>query len=198
MRIINLSKYMSTLVELEKDLKLITDKNSVHSYLPLYDELLGKKKYTARNVLEVGVNFAGSIELWDKYFPNAMIYGLDILPYKSLPELVKNQNKIRLIECDAYCPFMFSALFRGKTFDILLDDGPHTLVSQIKFLTMYSLLMAPNGILIIEDVANIDYFEILKENTPEHLQPYIKTFDLRKNKNRYDDLVFVLDKSNSV
>ncbi len=32
-----------------------TDKNTVHSYLPLYQQLLVTKKYTAKNVLEVGI-----------------------------------------------------------------------------------------------------------------------------------------------
>ena len=184
-----------SLVDLEKDLKLLTDKNTVHSYLPLYDEILCRKKFNCRNMLEVGICFGGSIELWDKYFPNGTITALDILPEKALPDLLKNQNKIRMISGDAYSPFLFSSLFRGKKFDVILDDGPHTLESQIKFLTMYSMLLEEDGILIIEDVRDINYFEILKENTPPNLKPYIKTFDLRKNKNRYDDLVFVIDKS---
>ena len=187
-----------SLVDLEKSLSLITDKNTIHSYLPLYDELLCRKKFTCRNMLEVGVCFGGSVELWDKYFPNGTITALDILEERKLPDLLKNQNKIRMISGDAYSPFLFTALFRGKKFDILLDDGPHTLESQIKFLNMYSLLLEDDGILIIEDVGDINYFEILKENTPPTLQPYIKTFDLRKNKNRYDDLVFCIDKTNSV
>lgn len=184
-----------SLVDLEKDLKLITDKNTVHTYLPLYDELLGKKKYTARNVLELGIGFGGSVELFDKYFSNATITALDILEEKALPDLLKNQNKIRMISGDAYSPFLFTSLFRGKKFDVIIDDGPHTLESQIKFLTMYSMLLENDGILIIEDIADINYLEILKENTHPDLKPYIKTFDLRKNKNRYDNIVFCLDKS---
>jgi len=33
----------------------ITDKNSTHSYLPLYQKLLTSKKETAKNVLEIGI-----------------------------------------------------------------------------------------------------------------------------------------------
>lgn len=187
-----------SLVDIEKSLSLITDKNIIHSYLPLYDELLCRKKFTCRNFLEIGVCYGGSVELFDKYFPNGTITALDILEEKALPDLLKNQNKIRLISGDAYSPFFFSALFRGKKFDVVLDDGPHTLESQIKFLTMYSMLLEDDGILIIEDVGDINYLEILKENTPPNLQPFIKTYDLRKNKGRFDDIVFVIDKSNSV
>ena len=32
-----------------------TDKNTVHSYLDLYEALLSPKKDTARNILEVGI-----------------------------------------------------------------------------------------------------------------------------------------------
>jgi hypothetical protein len=32
-----------------------TDKNTVHSYLPLYEKLLSSKKYTAKNILEIGI-----------------------------------------------------------------------------------------------------------------------------------------------
>ena len=62
-----------------------TDKNTTHSYLPLYNQLLLKKKDIAKNILEIGIGDfgeknGGSIKLWKDYFTNATIYGLDILP----------------------------------------------------------------------------------------------------------------------
>jgi hypothetical protein len=184
-----------SLVELEKELKLITDKNTVHSYLPVYDELLCRKRFTCRNMLEVGICYGGSIELWDKYFSNATVYAMDILPESRLPELLKGENKIRMISGDAYCPAFTRKIFGKKKFDFIIDDGPHTLHSQLNFLMMYSQWLEEDGILIIEDIQDIHYLEILKENTPDDLKPYIKTFDLRKNKGRYDDIVFCIDKS---
>ena len=56
----------------------ITDKNTVHSYLPLYQTLLASKKETALNVLEVGIYRGGSIKLWGDFFTNAIVYGLDV------------------------------------------------------------------------------------------------------------------------
>ena len=56
-----------------------TDKNTLHSYLPLYQKLFEKKKYTAKNVLEIGIFFGGSIKLWSEYFTSSVIYGLDIM-----------------------------------------------------------------------------------------------------------------------
>ena len=56
----------------------LTDKNTNHSYLNLYEQLLCNKKYTAKNILEIGICTGGSIKLWKDYFVNAEnVYGLD-------------------------------------------------------------------------------------------------------------------------
>ena len=68
------------------------------------------------------------------------------------------------------------------------------MASQEKFIELYSPLLSDNGILIIEDVQDINWLEHLKNKTPQHLKQYIKTYDLRKNKDRYDDIVFTIDK----
>ena len=77
----------------------------------------------------------------------------------------------------------------------MLDDGPHTLESMKKFITLYSQLMTDDGILIIEDVQSFDWLYILKNEVPQHLKKFIKIYDLRTIKNRYDDIVFTIDKS---
>ena len=56
--------------------------------------------------------------------------------------------------------------------------------------------MADEGILIIEDVQKWDWIEILKNEVPENLKQFIKIYDLRSNKKRYDDIVFTIDKFN--
>jgi cephalosporin hydroxylase len=174
----------------------ITDKNTVHSYLPLYQNLLIGKKETTKNVLEVGVYHGGSIKLWSDFFTNATIYGLDI----NVQELdfIKNKENIILFEStDAYNEdVMTNLLNKNIKFDFLLDDGPHTLESMKKFIKLYLPLMTEDGILMIEDVQFIEWLDVLKNEVPEHLKPFIKTYDLRSNKNRYDDIVFTIDKSN--
>ena len=79
-------------------------------------------------------------------------------------------------------------------FDYMLDDGPHTLESMEDFIKLYTPLMSKNGILIIEDIQDIDWIDQLKNITPENLKQYIKVYDLRKNKGRYDDIVFTIDR----
>ena len=172
----------------------VTDKNTVHSYLPLYDTLLEPIKHTDSNILEVGVHKGGSIKLWYDYFTRATIYGCDIENLITIPELtIDNRVVLNLYE-NAYTPEYVQKYFNDKVFNLLIDDGPHTLSSQELFIELYSPLLSENGILIIEDVQDITWLEILKNKTPQHLKQYIKTYDLRENKGRYDDIVFTIDK----
>jgi cephalosporin hydroxylase len=176
-----------------------TDKNTVHSYLPLYQKLLISKKETAKNVLEVGINQGGSIKLWHDFFTNANVYGIDIMNIKDVWEGIQNNKKIILhTSSDAYNNDFFINHFLHKNIkcDFMLDDGPHTLQSMQQFIKLYSQIITDDGILIIEDVQSWDWIDILKNEVPENLKQFIKVYDLRQNKNRYDDIVFTIDKSN--
>jgi len=181
----------------------LTDKNTTHSYLPLYEQLLSSKKESAKNVLEVGIGDfgeknGGSIKLWRDYFTSATIYGLDIIPYdRIIEELINDSRVILYTNTDAYNENFFKNHFLSKNikFDFMLDDGPHTIESMIQFIKLYSQVMTDDGILIIEDVQDISWLEILANEVPENLKKYIKAYDLRNIKNRYDDIVFTIDKS---
>ncbi len=181
-----------------------TDKNTVHSYLPLYQKLLESKKETAKNILEVGIGDfgkknGGSIKLWHDYFTNATIYGLDILPIERvMDELLNNHRVVLYTSTDAYNNDFFTTHLLNKNIkcDVMIDDGPHTLESMIQFIKLYSQIMADDGILIIEDVQSWGWIDTLKNEVPEHLRQFIKVYDLRSKLNRYDDIVFTIDKSN--
>jgi hypothetical protein len=175
-----------------------TDKNTAHSYLPLYQQLLFGKKETAKNILEIGIYNGGSIKLWNDFFINATIYGLDIMNIDNVWDGIKNKDKIILYtSTDAYNADFFITNFVDKNikFDFILDDGPHSLDSMIQFIKLYSQVMSDDGILIIEDVQSWDWINILINECPEHLKQFIKVYDLRQIKNRYDDIVFTIDKS---
>ena len=182
-----------------------TDKNTTHSYLQLYQKLLISKKETAKNVLEVGIGDfgeknGGSIKLWRDFFTNATIYALDILPIdRVMDELLNDDRVILYTSSNAYDNEFFTTHFLNKNIkcDFMLDDGPHTLESMKQFIKLYSQIMTDDGILIIEDVQSLDWIYTLKNEVPENLKKFIKVYDLRKKKNRYDDIVFTIDKSNN-
>ena len=177
-----------------------TDKNTTHSYIQTYQELFNKRKEFAKNVLEIGICYGGSIKLWHDYFTDANIYGLDIMHIDQVWHEIRDTDRIILYtSTDAYNYDFFKTSFLDKniSFDILIDDGPHTLESMIKFINLYTQVMSDDGILIIEDVQDWGWIDILKQITPEHLKQYIKVYDLRPIKNRYDDIIFVIDKTST-
>lgn len=183
-----------------------TDKNTVHSYLDLYQQWFEGKKDTAKNVLEVGIAYeGGSIRLWYDYFKNATVYGIDVIPLHNMWHNIINvkdpyneNHKIELHNsCDAYNESWFNETFlnKGIKCDILIDDGPHTLESMVRFIQLYSQIMTDDGMLIIEDVQDINWIETLKQVVPDHLKRYIEVYDRRHIKGRYDDIMFVIDRS---
>ena len=181
----------------------LTDKNTTHSYLDLYQELLYSKKETAKNVLEVGIGDfkyknGGSIKLWRDFFTNATVYGLDVLSIDRVIDELKNDLRVVLyMSTNAYDENIFKNIFLNKNikFDFMLDDGPHSLESMKQFIKLYSQIMTDDGILIIEDIQSFDWIPILINEVPENLKQFVKVYDLRPNKNRYDDIVFTINKS---
>ena len=176
----------------------LTDKNTRHSYLELYETLLCNKKETAKNVLEVGIHKGGSIKLWKDYFTQATVRGIELYGDEFFIDEVRSTNRIVLYtHTNAYDEGFFASEFvnKGVKFDFMLDDGPHTLESQMRFIALYSQVMADDGILMVEDVQDWSWIDHLKSQVPENLKQYIQVYDLRANKDRYDDIVFVINKS---
>jgi hypothetical protein len=182
----------------------LTDKQRSHNYLELYENLLHKKKQSAQNVLEVGIGDfneknGGSIKLWRDYFTNATIYGLDILDKNRVLDELLHDDRVKLYtSVDAYDSEFFknNILDKNIKFDFLLDDGPHTLDSIVKFVKLYSQVMSDDGILIIEDIQKMEYTDILMKEVSEELKKYTKIYDIRHISHCPDNIVFVIDKSN--
>jgi GR25 family glycosyltransferase involved in LPS biosynthesis len=179
-----------------------TDKNTTHSYFDTYNELFQPIRRNAKNILEIGNGIfsaknGGSILLWNLFFKNALIHLVDIISENRVYDVILKNKDIRTyLNTNAY-DLNFVKIFKNSNtqFDLIIDDGPHTLETQCKCIELYSELLSDNGILIIEDVQDIKWIEKIKEITPPHLHKFIHVYDLRKNKNRYDDILFVINKN---
>lgn len=184
------------LSELSK--KVQTDKGSCHSYLDVYQELFEKKQETARHVLEIGIHRGDSIKLWKDFFTNATIYGLQSDERDDiLPEVRNNEKIILYFSIDAYDIKFFTEniLNNDVKFDIVIDDGSHRLTDMITCINLYSKVLADDGILIVEDVQEWEWISHLEKAVPDNLKQFIKVYDLRSNKGRYDDILFVINKN---
>jgi predicted O-methyltransferase YrrM len=155
------SKPNPTLIQILNDLNLNlsknprgTDKGDYKSYISNFYEtefsILRKNKI---RLLEIGVRSGASLALWANYFENIEIVGLDIseigTPIGPVKEYI-DYTSIQFYCKDAYSQEVADT-FNGK-FQILIDDGPHSLTSQIRFLELYLNKLDDNGILIIEDI----------------------------------------------
>jgi hypothetical protein len=170
-----------------------TDKNTDHSYLDTYQSLFEPIQHNINNILEIGTHVGGSIKMWNDFFVNSTIYATDILPCLSAKEYLKNSPRVNLLlEKNAYSADFIESI-SDKKFNVILDDGSHRLEDVIYLVENYPKLLDPNGgMLVIEDIQDINWVEILGDKTPENLRQYIKIYDLRHNKNRYDDIIFTI------
>ena len=141
-----------------------SDKEYLHKYISnFYDLKIAHRKLDKINILEIGVQYGHSIKLWENYFKNATIYGLDI--ENKIEHIYP--DRVNIIFIDAYSEDALN-YFKNLSikFDIIIDDGPHCFDSQNFFCKNYPNLLNKDGIIIVEDVviANIDK---LIQNSPE-------------------------------
>ena len=175
-----------------------TDKLSAHSYIPVYERLFQQRKSKTFNVLEIGIGGGGSLQLWNDYFENANIYGID-LNYTNA--YLDQFQRIHQINDDAYTSQCIQTNFISKNieFDIIIDDGPHNKISQMMAMQMYFPLLAKDGVIVIEDVQDyLDpgvWIKDIVESLPKTYQKFAEVIDLRHLKKLPDDLLIVVDKS---
>lgn len=105
-------------------------------------------------MLEIGVNTGGSIRLWRDLFPQAKIYAGDIRPYNAIAG-------VHCIVGDMYDKHTAS-IFASGSFDLIIDNGPHTLESFIRLLAIYYKKLTLGGYLIIEDVLYREWVDIIE------------------------------------
>lgn len=170
---------------------LPTDKyigwGTLHSYIEnFYSHILPPRKLTTKNLLEIGVAGGGSIALWLRYFPNAVIHAID--KDEGMGRKFSNVNRVRFATHDAYSDLIYDKIPNGF-FDIIIDDGPHTVESQCIFIKEYSKKLAPGGLIIVEDIASEEALEAIGLNVPEHLQDKICVYDGTVTDNRYDSRI---------
>ncbi len=180
----------------------LTDKNTLHSYVNVYEDMFDSLRYTAKNILEIGMGLGGSIMVWRNYFINAHIYGIDTCNLADIhSQSIKNDYHITLFpNTNGYNDQFIRDNFTNKNikFDMVLDDASHTLEDIIYFIIKYLPLLSDNGIMVIESIKKMEWIEILKLIVPDEFKKNIQIYDLRHIKNRYDDVLFVVNKNSFI
>ncbi len=166
----------------------LSDKNTWHTYLDVYEKLFEPIKHTATHIFEIGISRGGSIKMWHKYFQNAEIHASDITLHNVVVDL--SDSRFKIYETNAYSE-SFVNTFKVETFDVIIDDGPHTLDSMIHFSQLYPKLLKLHGLLVIEDIQSIDWIPEIVKHLPTHMIPNVEVFDMRHINGRYDNIMIV-------
>lgn len=119
-------------------------------YFEIYDRHFSKFRNKPLSLLEFGVLHGGSLQMWKHYFgPQAKIYGVDIDP--RCTELAEENIAILLGDQESRDSLRNIKNSMPK-FDIIIDDGGHTMLQQkITFEEMYEHLK-DGGIYLCEDL----------------------------------------------
>lgn len=132
-------------------LKYNTDKSSLfHDYTNVYEWNFSKYRNDPITFMEIGVLNGSSIKMWNEYFPNAKIIGIDVdLDCKKF-----ETNNVHIeIGNQTDLNFLDSLVNKYKTFDIILDDGGHTWKQQKTTFTHLFPHVNNGGYYIIEDLS---------------------------------------------
>ncbi len=125
-----------------------TDKVT-HGFCDFYDEQLADRRQQVRKLLEIGVFRGASVQMWRDYFPNAAIHGLDLATPNIPPP-----ERVQLHVGDQVSRQSLNRLLQtiGSDFDLIIDDGGHTMAQQQVSLAMLFPHVRPGGIYILEDL----------------------------------------------
>jgi cephalosporin hydroxylase len=169
--------------------RYISDKFSVaHDYVPeVYDKYFLDIKETAKTILEVGIKSGSSLILWNDYFTNARVIGLDINASKQFDKPENQFNGIFCIIGDAYSPKVMDMI--PYDIDVAIDDGSHMIEDILFFIDNYLPRVKSGGYLIVEDIVP-EYIDILKEKVKD-----LNCFFYENNAIRDDNNLLVITKA---
>jgi hypothetical protein len=144
-----------------------TDKMSDdHDYVPFYESIFQNKTEDRLKILEIGIYrpsileqnrkenegrrlIGASLKTWYEYLPNSDIYGIDLHDFTDI-----ENDRIKTFICNQEYRENLNDLIKkiGGDFDVIIDDGGHTMKQhQISLATLFKHLK-PKGVYVIEDL----------------------------------------------
>lgn len=174
-----------------------TDKLAPHNYIKgFYQKEFKARKEEKVDLLEIGFRHGASLFLWHKYFRNGHIYGADNGSDSALtPENPPNKNWLDQPNIDTFIGDAYKESFLSqlpKQFDIIIDDGPHSMSSQLKFIELYVPKLKKGGVAIIEDLQRYGGLCLWPLMLKTPLKYRIEFYNLRDGLSPTDDILFVV------
>lgn len=133
--------------------KFLSDKGSVygscHKFTEIYDEYFHKFIDKNVNILEIGIQDGSSLKMWNEFFNNPNIIGLDI----SDKSMFDNENvKTYIVDQSNEESINNFKQNINIEFDIIIDDGSHHMRDQQLTLGILFPYLKSGGIYVLEDL----------------------------------------------
>jgi len=134
-----------------------SDKNFWHGYIDFYEPFFESR--SIGSIAEIGIFKGNSIRWLLDRFPEANIYGADILPLQNEWPVSERFNFLQTDQGDVE---QLNRFFSSGPFDLIIEDGSHFPEHQALYLIEGVRVMNSGGIYILKDVhtshpMNIDY-----------------------------------------
>lgn len=144
------------------------DKGYSHDYIAIYNKYFENIRHKPLKFLEIGFLVGDSAHMWEEYFPSAELHFLDnnrecinrasTLTSRSHLHIVDQSKEADLV----------NFVNQVGLFDIIIDDGGHTMVQQKTSFNVLFSYVKPGGLYIIEDLHTSYWKSFGGEGTPGH------------------------------
>jgi len=144
-----------------------SDKGAFHEYSPVYSELISQLGNSQLKILEIGLGTnntdtlsnmgahgspGASLRAWRDFCPDSTIVGCDIDERILFSE--ESISTFHLDQTDSESWKIFIEKQNNNLFDLIIDDGLHSPMANLKTMFHGGNLLKKGGILVVEDVAD--------------------------------------------
>ena len=124
-----------------------------HNYLVYYWLHFRDIRFEVKHFLEIGIKTDSSIRMWADFFPNAKIYGIDI--DSNCKSFENDRCKIFIGDQNNYNFLNQVSNTIAHPLDIVIDDGSHKYIHQLRTFSFLFPRMSEHGIYVIEDTGGV-------------------------------------------
>lgn len=158
-------------------------------YLDIYSKHFKELRNKKLNILEIGIGGytgpkagGGSLRMWQNYFPNSTIHGIDIYDKE-----FHQDKRIKVYQGSQFDQLFLDSLVKktGK-FDVVIDDGSH--INEHVIFTFEALFphLNPNAIYVVEDT-HTSYWEEFGGSTDKEAYTMMNYFRNFSDKINYEE-----------
>jgi len=167
-----------------------------HNYQLLYKNFI---KTDIPKILEIGTAYGGFAKFLKNNSVKSFLVGADINPNENREQHVTDFTNYNNLFNDFYVGDCFKQDFidwlqsKNYLFDLVVEDGPHTVESQCYMIAQSNKFLSSGGVYICEDIQSYEYATSIINSVPQEYKKYAYIWDARNSIGRFDDMCVVID-----